>query len=151
MGVAGKLNDAGVIPTSIYSYWPNEIGLYNMAGNVNEWVHDVYRPGSYQDMDDLNPIRIDGSGDPAANYDAQWSFIGNEGPYTLDQAVAAGMNPKEYDAENPPTRHYRVYKGGSWQDVAYWLAPGTRRAASEDEATSAIGFRCAMIRAGLNY
>ena len=28
-----------------------------MAGNVNEWVFDIYRPLNFQDMEDLNPIR----------------------------------------------------------------------------------------------
>ena len=46
--------------------------------------------------------------------------------------------------------HVRVYKGGSWRDVAYWLSPGTRRFMGEDSATATIGFRCAMINAGSN-
>ena len=45
----------------------------------------------------------------------------------------------------------RVIKGGSWNDRAYWLSPGTRRYLEEDQASSTIGFRCAMIRAGSNY
>ncbi|MDH5598411.1 MAG: gliding motility lipoprotein GldJ, partial [Cyclobacteriaceae bacterium] len=45
----------------------------------------------------------------------------------------------------------RVYKGGSWKDVAYWMSPGTRRYLDQDSATATIGFRCAMIRAGSNY
>jgi sulfatase modifying factor 1 len=42
----------------------------------------------------------------------------------------------------------RVYKGGSWEDRAYWMTPGTRRFLEEDQSTSTIGFRCAMIRVG---
>ena len=57
MGVAGKLNDNGDITTPVYSYWPNDYGLYNMAGNVSEWVMDVYRPLSHEDMDDFRPFR----------------------------------------------------------------------------------------------
>lgn len=57
MGVAGALNDAAMFPAEVVSYWPNDFGLYNMAGNVAEWVFDVYRPSSYADMDDLNPVR----------------------------------------------------------------------------------------------
>tara|TARA_B100001250_G_scaffold56707_3_gene43861 strand:- start:8409 stop:10043 length:1635 start_codon:yes stop_codon:yes gene_type:complete len=44
MGVTGNLNDNADIPTEVKSYWPNDYGLYNMAGNVSEWVMDVYRP-----------------------------------------------------------------------------------------------------------
>jgi formylglycine-generating enzyme required for sulfatase activity len=57
MGVAGSLNDNGDITTPVFSYWPNDYGLYNMAGNVSEWVMDVYRPLSPEDKDDLNAFR----------------------------------------------------------------------------------------------
>lgn len=57
MGVAGDLNDKGSIPAPVSSYWPNDYGLYNMAGNVNEWVRDVYRPLSFEDVDEFNPFR----------------------------------------------------------------------------------------------
>lgn len=125
-GIAGKLNDGAMITSGIYEYPPNDFGLYNMAGNVNEWVQDIYRPLSFQDVDDLNPIRRDGLLDPA-------SYYNNEG------------------GESLITDNVRVYKGGSWKDVAYWLSPGTRRFLDEDSATATIGFRCAMIRAGSNY
>jgi gliding motility-associated lipoprotein GldJ len=151
-GIAGKLNDGAMITTYIYDFPPNDFGLYNMAGNVSEWVQDVYRPLSFQDMDDMNPVRRDGVLDEESGYDAGYNFIGNEAPYASeDEAVAAGISPKMYNADNPPFKRMRVYKGGSWQDVAYWLSPGTRRSIFEDSATSAIGFRCAMIRADTNY
>ena len=44
MGVAGSLNDNADITSPVRSFWPNDYGLYNMAGNVSEWVMDVYRP-----------------------------------------------------------------------------------------------------------
>lgn len=39
---------------------------------------------------------------------------------------------------------FKVYKGGSWKDVAYWLAPGTRRYLEMDKSLPTLGFRCAM-------
>ncbi len=57
MGVAGNLNDAGFVTTPVFSYWPNDYGLYNMAGNVNEWVADVFRPLSFEDVTEYNPYR----------------------------------------------------------------------------------------------
>jgi hypothetical protein len=42
----------------------------------------------------------------------------------------------------------KVYKGGSWNDRAYWLTPGARRYLEETEALSTLGFRCAMNRMG---
>ena len=57
MGVAGKLNDNADITAPVFSYWPNDYGLYNMAGNVSEWVMDVYRPLSMEDVQDFRPFR----------------------------------------------------------------------------------------------
>jgi formylglycine-generating enzyme len=57
MGVAGSLNDNGSITTDVKAYWPNDYGLYCMAGNVNEWVLDVYRPLTSLDVDEFNPFR----------------------------------------------------------------------------------------------
>lgn len=42
----------------------------------------------------------------------------------------------------------RVYKGGSWKDLEYWMGPGQRRYLEQDESTDFIGFRCAMARLG---
>ncbi|GAA4456575.1 hypothetical protein GCM10023189_26050 [Nibrella saemangeumensis] len=124
-GIAGRANDKAIITSEIYEYPPNDFGLYNMAGNVNEWVYDVYRPLSHMDVSDLNPIRRNGYMDDAKNYDKK----GNNS--AIDDKV-------------------RVYKGGSWADVAYWLSPGTRRFMDQDSATATIGFRCAMIAGGRN-
>lgn len=57
MGTAGYLNDNADVTAPVYSYWPNDYGLYNMAGNVSEWVMDVYRPLSAEDKDDFRPFR----------------------------------------------------------------------------------------------
>jgi formylglycine-generating enzyme required for sulfatase activity len=57
MGVAGHLNDKANITAPVFAYWPNDYGLYNMAGNVAEWVADVYRPLSFEDFEEFNPFR----------------------------------------------------------------------------------------------
>ena len=57
MGVAGNLNDNAAPTAPVISYWPNDYGLFCMAGNVNEWVLDAYRPLSNVDVDDFNPYR----------------------------------------------------------------------------------------------
>jgi gliding motility-associated lipoprotein GldJ len=57
MGVASALNDNADITSPVLAYWPNDFGLYNMAGNVSEWVMDVYRPLSGEDKADFRPFR----------------------------------------------------------------------------------------------
>lgn len=57
MGTSGALNDKGVITLPVESFFPNEFGLYNMAGNVNEWVLDVYRSTTFDDMAEYNSFR----------------------------------------------------------------------------------------------
>jgi len=57
MGVGGTLNDKGSITVPVRAYVPNDFGLYNMAGNVNEWVSDVYRSNTFNDAEALNPYR----------------------------------------------------------------------------------------------
>lgn len=57
MGAGGWLNDQAAYTMQVKFYPPNDYGLYDMAGNVAEWVMDVYRPRSPQDMRGLNPFR----------------------------------------------------------------------------------------------
>ncbi|MFM7637165.1 MAG: SUMF1/EgtB/PvdO family nonheme iron enzyme [Crocinitomicaceae bacterium] len=57
MGVAGQLNDGADITCRVDDFWPNDYGLYHMAGNVSEWVMDVYRPLSSEVLDEFMPFR----------------------------------------------------------------------------------------------
>lgn len=57
MGVAGALNDGADVTARVDDFWPNDYGLYHMAGNVSEWVMDVYRPTSSEETDEFMPFR----------------------------------------------------------------------------------------------
>ena len=57
MGVAGAHNDGYVMTAPVDAYSPNDFGLYNMAGNVNEWVMDVYRETTFEEVTEYNPYR----------------------------------------------------------------------------------------------
>ncbi|TQD34350.1 gliding motility lipoprotein GldJ [Haloflavibacter putidus] len=56
-GIAGWSDDGADITNEIKSYPPNDYGLYDMAGNVAEWVADVYRPIVDDEFNDFNYYR----------------------------------------------------------------------------------------------
>ncbi|WP_412176276.1 gliding motility lipoprotein GldJ [Formosa sp. PL04] len=56
-GIAGWSDDNADITAEVKSYKPNANGLYDMAGNVAEWVADVYRPIVDDDFNDFNYYR----------------------------------------------------------------------------------------------
>ena len=58
------------------------------------------------------------------------------------------INAALYGTTTLVSNKSKVYKGGSWNDLAYWLNPATRRFKDQDEASAEIGFRCAMTMVG---
>lgn len=56
-GIAGWSDDGADITNQVRSYQANEFGLYDMAGNVAEWVADVYRPIVDDEFNDFNYFR----------------------------------------------------------------------------------------------
>ena len=177
MGMAGALNDNADISSPVYSYEPNDFGLYCMAGNVNEWVFDVYRPLSFEDVNEFQPVRgnvftkyrRDENGnllrdeygelmkDTVADYrnfdDGDYKSQIIDSPNWNDSTARKGTDGMYIQNETGWISsliddHVRVYKGGSWKDRAYWLVPGTRRYLNENKSQNDIGFRCAMTRVG---
>jgi len=206
MGIAGMLNDAADITAPVYSYWPNDYGLYNMAGNVSEWVLDVYRPLSGTDEDDFRSFRgnvfqtlLEDSLTPgtyavedSVRYDIDSNIVSVPGAIRYRQVStsykedkldkrrnykysdninyndgdlnssvyytdpSANKNKMMYEFATPESQtsftlvndKVHVYKGGSWHDRAYWMVPGTRRYLDQNQASSYLGFRCAMDRVG---
>lgn len=205
-GVGGGLNDKADITAPVRSYEPNDFGLYNMAGNVNEWVADTYRQTSFDEVEDFNPFRgneftnkrladpakglyaKDKYGrpikDPArSNKKQKYSDMiaqqqglnagavagGTPAPGTGATVPLTTPNTIKYSgkAYNPDFRgaadsvnvalygtttlvndHSKIFKGGSWNDLAFWMNPATRRFMDEDESSAEVGFRCAMTMVG---
>jgi gliding motility-associated lipoprotein GldJ len=56
-GIAGWSDDGADITNEVMSYEPNDFGLYDMAGNVSEWVADVYRPIVDDEFNDFGYYR----------------------------------------------------------------------------------------------
>ncbi len=176
MGVAGYLNDGYEITAPVHSFQPNDYGLYCMAGNVNEWVQDVYRPNSFAIAGEFQPLRgniytnfkrsPDGKvsknkygeleKDTLVNYtnfkdgDAQ-SVITESDDWKNNIDPSSTVQMYGTGVGNSVSRisdHTRVYKGGSWKDRTYWLSPGARRYMDERKSTNDLGFRCAMTHLG---
>ncbi len=173
MGIAGGLNDNADIPSNVAAFMPNALGLYNMAGNVSEWVMDTYRPTSHQDVNDFRPFRGNVYKTYTRNAEdgslEEKDSLGHLTKRQLDSTEMAMGN--EWRVKKADVRNYedgdtmslyvydygktslindesKVYKGGSWADRAYWLSPGTRRFKQANKSSSSIGFRCAMDRLG---
>ena len=60
--------DGGLYTVKADAYFPNDYGLFNMAGNVSEWTSSAFYENAYAFLHDLNPdIRFDADkNDPKA-------------------------------------------------------------------------------------
>ncbi len=105
--------DGGMYPVRVDSYFPNDFGLYNMAGNVAEWTVNAWSEQSHIFTHDLNP-----------DYRINVKETGAE-------AAATNITMKR-----------KVIKGGSWKDVAYFIQNGSRTYEYQDTSKSYVGFRC---------
>jgi len=175
MGMAGNLNDNAHITAPVRSFLPNDFGLYHMAGNVSEWVMDLYRPltsGTLSDVDnhELNSFRgnkfttkvLDENGAPVEKDSLgrlRYRYVEDDEAVDRENYKRGLVyNYLDGDKESEVLYEYgvstlisdkaRVIKGGSWADRAYWMSPGARRFKEEDKADRTIGFRCAMKRTG---
>ena len=113
MGVAGYLNDAAYMPAPVNAYWPNDYGLYNMGGNVAEWVMDVYRQTSHDDLYELSPFR--------GNYYETKKLLEDGTVEERDSIGRVPMVPVS-DFKNDRRRNYRQanninYLDGDWASM----------------------------------
>lgn len=104
MGVAGSLNDGFATPAPVRSYAPNDFGLYCMAGNVNEWVADIYRPLSSEDVEDFRPFRGNVFTDVARDEQGNVQAKDELGRIRYD---TLGYDPNRYNYSVGDNRNYR--------------------------------------------
>lgn len=88
--------DGGLYTVRADAYWPNDYGLYNMAGNVAEWTSSAYTNEAYNPniLADMNPDikRKMNEGD------AQWlRRITVKGGSWRDPAYFMNVNVRDYE------------------------------------------------------
>lgn len=95
-GIAGWSDDGADITNAVKSYEPNDFGLYDMAGNVAEWVADVYRPIVDDDFNDFNYYRGNVYTKNAINEDGTVKVV------TVDNIVYDTLSNGKIVARNLP-------------------------------------------------
>lgn len=101
-GIAGWSDDGADITAEVKSYEANDYGLYDMAGNVAEWVADVYRPIVDDEFSDFNYFR--------GNVYTK-DYIGEDGKVkivTADSIVYDTLSNGKIIARNLPGEIYQV-------------------------------------------
>ncbi len=68
----GSYTDGNVVSAPVGSYKPNQNRLFDMGGNVSEWVHDVYSIPSANGATEVDPLGGQ-SGDNYVIRGASWS------------------------------------------------------------------------------
>lgn len=95
-GIAGWSDDGADITNKVKSYEPNDYGLYDMAGNVAEWVADVYRPIVDDEYNDFNYYRGNVYTKNAINEDGSVKIV------TTDNIVYDTLSNGKIVARNLP-------------------------------------------------
>lgn len=113
--------DGGLYTVRADAYWPNDFGLYNMAGNVSEWTSSAYYENSYSFVHDLNPdIRYDANESESITMKRKvirggsWKDIG--------YYIQTGSRHWEYSFENKSYIGFRTvstYLGRDYRDNAF--------------------------------
>jgi len=69
--------DGGFYTVRADAYWPNDFGLYCMAGNVAEWTSSFYYEGAYNFQHDMNP-------------DIRWNAADSDPPRMKRKVIRGG-------------------------------------------------------------
>ena len=132
MGVAGKLNDNAVITAPVYAYWPNDYGLYNMAGNVSEWT-------SYFNQSD-KPTPLGNAWDEFPNITGSTEMSLTE--LIPQVAIDNGWNSSEFIGRYFPGENN---SGGALRRGGRWTGGGVFTANLNNAPANSrfdVGFRC---------
>ncbi|MBR4834466.1 MAG: SUMF1/EgtB/PvdO family nonheme iron enzyme, partial [Thermoguttaceae bacterium] len=102
-------------PTPVESYPPNAWGIYDMHGNISEWVADWYP--AYEDSPDCPELF------------AAWRY-----PDSTEESLA-----QEF-----PRERFKIIRGGSWGSGAWAARSAYRGFTSPDLKDETFGFRVVL-------
>ena len=146
-----KLNDDGFLFTApIKSYAPNQNKIYEMAGNVSEWVMDSRENGENIGVYSSLMLENPNLAFKFAYNQLKTKFLGLDTNYQsgIDQVneyLSERISYENHLKNNSPAR---VVKGGSWAESPIYLMPGTSSFYHENSSSARIGFRVAMDTVG---
>ena len=81
-------DDKFVVSAPVGKFLPNGYGLYDMSGNVWQWVEDVYDKRAYTNLPKYNPVN-EGSGEYRVERGGGWS----NGPLGVRVSHRVPLNP----------------------------------------------------------
>ncbi|MES2702208.1 MAG: SUMF1/EgtB/PvdO family nonheme iron enzyme [Bacteroidota bacterium] len=99
-GEGDYTEDGANFTLPVMSYAPNEFGVYNMVGNVSEWVLDAYSPSTFAFVSDVNPVLLYDA--DSADADAMKRKVVRGGSFISN---AKALSPFSRDFELQNTAH----------------------------------------------
>ena len=149
-GIAGWSDDGADITNQVASYDSNAFGLYDMAGNVAEWVADVYRPIVDDEFNDFNYFRgndykkfqIGEDGKAIVATETQYKTLSNGKRVAVVQPgelLTEDLDSSDVRARTQYDKSYNInFRDGDYRSSRNYMVERYDRAADEQGETQTM-------------